>query len=122
MRVRVHADKPLAAGLLTLGEGAAKPLVEGDGNAFETELVLSRDNSYRIELVLLAGRREVVLRGVLIETREVVEVLNCGNRLWRRNRRLQACSLFRWHGFAESWHCTNQDGSFRPAFNPTMHR
>ena len=50
VRVRVHADKPLAAGLLTLGEGAAKPLVAGEGSVFETELVLSQDNSYRIEL------------------------------------------------------------------------
>jgi hypothetical protein len=50
VRVRIHADKPLAAGLLTLGEGSAKPLVAGEGNVFETELVLTQDNSYRIEL------------------------------------------------------------------------
>jgi hypothetical protein len=50
VRLRVHADKPLAAGLLTLGEGPAKPLIAGDEGVFETELVLSQDNSYRIEL------------------------------------------------------------------------
>ncbi len=42
-------------------------------------------DTHRIELVFLARRGEVILRSVLVETREVVEVLNSGDGLGRRD-------------------------------------
>jgi hypothetical protein len=50
VRLRIHTDKPVTEGLMTLTEGAAVPLRSSGERSSEAELVLSKDNSYRIRL------------------------------------------------------------------------
>ena len=49
VRVRVHTDKPIAAGELAMGRGAVSLAPGGDRFA-DADLVLARDDSYRIRL------------------------------------------------------------------------
>jgi hypothetical protein len=49
VRLRVHADKPIASAELSLSAG--KTALERAGQTLEADLVLSRDDSYRIRLV-----------------------------------------------------------------------
>ena len=49
VRVRIHSDKPIAAGQLTLAAGAV-PLQSSGDRTVDAELVLARDDSYRIRL------------------------------------------------------------------------
>jgi len=50
IHLRVHADKPIARGELALGKSAHVPLQRTDDRTFETDLVLAKDDSYRIRL------------------------------------------------------------------------
>ena len=50
VHLRVHASKPIARGELALGTSVATPLQPGGDGTFETDLVLSKDDSYRIRL------------------------------------------------------------------------
>jgi uncharacterized protein DUF4175 len=50
IHLRVHADKPIARGELALGKSGHVPLQRGDDRTFETDLVLAKDDSYRIRL------------------------------------------------------------------------
>jgi hypothetical protein len=49
VRIRIHADKPIATGQLAMGSGAV-PLKDAGANAADAELVLTRDDSYRVHL------------------------------------------------------------------------
>ena len=49
VRVRIHADKPIASGQLALGAGA-QPLRSSGDRSVDADLVLSRDDSYRVRL------------------------------------------------------------------------
>ncbi len=49
VRVRIHTDKPIAAGELTMGSGVTSLTPAGERMA-DAELVLARDDSYRIRL------------------------------------------------------------------------
>ena len=49
VRVRIHADKPIATGQLALGTGAV-PLQPSGDRTMDADLVLARDGSYRIKL------------------------------------------------------------------------
>ena len=49
VRVRIHTDTPIAAGELTMGSGATLLRPAGERTA-DAELVLARDDSYRIRL------------------------------------------------------------------------
>ena len=50
VRLAVHTDKPIARGELALGSASVRPLQPTDDCTAETELVLSKDDSYRIRL------------------------------------------------------------------------
>jgi hypothetical protein len=50
VKVRVHTDKPVVSGEMALEGGAALPLKPGAANFLDTELVLRRDDAYRIQL------------------------------------------------------------------------
>jgi hypothetical protein len=50
VHVRVHADKPVAHGALALGKSAQMTLQRSDDRTFETDLILAKDDSYRIRL------------------------------------------------------------------------
>ena len=50
VRVRVHADKPLAEAQLAFPAGAVAKLEPGSDGVVEVELTLARDDSYRVEL------------------------------------------------------------------------
>ena len=50
VHVRVHADKAIAHGELALGKSAHVPLQRNDDRTFETDLVLAKDDSYRIRI------------------------------------------------------------------------
>lgn len=50
VRVSIHTDKPVEHGELTLGRSAALPLQPAGGRIFEAELLLAKDDSYRIRL------------------------------------------------------------------------
>ena len=56
VRLRVHTDKPVASGELALGGGRTAAL-KADGAVAEAELVLSRDDSYRVRLADADGLR-----------------------------------------------------------------
>jgi len=56
VRLRITADKPLAEGELALSGGRAALQADGD-RALVTELVLSRDDSYRVRLLDRDGLR-----------------------------------------------------------------
>ena len=49
VRLRIHADKPIATGQLAMASGAVS-LKEAGPNAVDAELVLTRDDSYRVRL------------------------------------------------------------------------
>ncbi len=57
VRLRVHADRPVAGGELALTGSPSLPLRGADGNALEAELTLARDDSYRVHLVDPGGLR-----------------------------------------------------------------
>ena len=57
VRVRVHVDKAVSSGEMTLGEGAARPFSRADDRVLEGDLVLARDDSYRIRLADADGLR-----------------------------------------------------------------
>jgi hypothetical protein len=50
VRLRVHADKPVAQGELALSKSTSLSLQRRDDRTFEADLVLARDDSYRIRL------------------------------------------------------------------------
>jgi hypothetical protein len=50
VRLRVHADKPIAQGELALGRSPRVSLQRTDDRTFEADLLLARDDSYRIRL------------------------------------------------------------------------
>jgi uncharacterized protein DUF4175 len=50
VHLRVHADKAIAHGELALGKSAHVPLQRSDDRTFETDLVLAKDDSYRIRI------------------------------------------------------------------------
>jgi hypothetical protein len=50
VRVRVHVDKPIASGELAFGSSRAASLRAGGGHVLEADLVLARDDSYRVRL------------------------------------------------------------------------
>lgn len=50
VRVRVHTDKPVVSGAMSFGGGTSLALTGGDDRVLETELVLARDDSYRLQL------------------------------------------------------------------------
>ena len=50
VRVRVHADRPIASGALVFGEGGARRFAVAGERLLETEMVLARDDSYRVTL------------------------------------------------------------------------
>jgi hypothetical protein len=50
VRLRVHADKPVAAGELTLGGTGAVPLRPTFDGTAEAEIVVAREDSYRVSL------------------------------------------------------------------------
>jgi hypothetical protein len=50
VRVRVHADKPIAAGQLALGSRSALVLSPSGERTADAQLTLSKDDSYRIKL------------------------------------------------------------------------
>jgi len=50
VRLRVQTDKPIAAAEMTLAGAGAKPLQPAGDRSAEIELVLSRDDSYRLRL------------------------------------------------------------------------
>jgi hypothetical protein len=54
VRVRIHTDKPIASGRLTLRGGAVSLQATGERVA-DADLVLSRDDSYRVSLADLDG-------------------------------------------------------------------
>src|SRR4029450_12538156 len=55
VRLAIHTDKPIATGHLALGSSAVLPLRGIDDCRAEAELVLSKDDSYRIRLADLDG-------------------------------------------------------------------
>ena len=57
VKVRVHTDKPVVSGEMALEGGAALPLRPGGANVLDTELVLRRDDAYRIQLADSDGLR-----------------------------------------------------------------
>jgi hypothetical protein len=50
VRLRIHTDKPVVSGEMTLERGAAVPLEPSSDHVLDTELVLRRDDAYRIQL------------------------------------------------------------------------
>jgi hypothetical protein len=50
VRVRVYVDKPVSAGEMTLAEGPARPFTRATERMLEGDLLLARDDSYRIRL------------------------------------------------------------------------
>jgi hypothetical protein len=50
VRVSIHTDKPAEHGELALGRSATLPLQAAGGRIFEAELLLAKDDSYRIRL------------------------------------------------------------------------
>ena len=50
VHLRVHASKPIARGQLALGKSVPMPLQPAGDGTFEADLVLARDDSYRIRL------------------------------------------------------------------------
>jgi hypothetical protein len=50
VRLRVHADKPVAQGELALSKSTSLSLQRRDDRTFEADLVLANDDSYRIRL------------------------------------------------------------------------
>jgi len=50
VRLRIQADKPIARGELTLGHSPAMPLQAAGARTIEAELLLARDDSYRVRL------------------------------------------------------------------------
>jgi hypothetical protein len=79
VRLRVHADKPVAAGELTVGDTAAVPLrLAADGTA-EAEIAVSRDDSYRVSLAdrdgLHSGRGSQYFIRVMDDRPPAVRVL-----------------------------------------------
>jgi hypothetical protein len=50
VRVRVHADKPVVAGNLVLGEGGTRRFSAAGDRVLESEVVLARDDSYRVTI------------------------------------------------------------------------
>ena len=48
VRLRVHADKPLVAGQLTLGGDRTVPLRPASDGTGEAEITLASDDSYRV--------------------------------------------------------------------------
>ena len=50
VRVSIHTDKPIEHGEMTLGRSAALSLHPAGGRTFEVELLLAKDDSYRIRL------------------------------------------------------------------------
>jgi hypothetical protein len=55
VRLAIHTDKPIARGHLALGSSPVLPLRATDDCRAEAELVLSKDDSYRIRLADLDG-------------------------------------------------------------------
>jgi hypothetical protein len=51
VRVRIHTDKPVASGRLTLAESAQAPLTPESDRLLEGSLLLTKDDSYRVALV-----------------------------------------------------------------------
>jgi archaellum component FlaC len=56
VRVRVHADKAIASGSITLGNGRLELRAAGD-KLLEADLTLDKDDSYRVELADADGLR-----------------------------------------------------------------
>lgn len=50
VRVRIHTDKPMAGGRLALRQGGSMPLIAAGDRLAEASLILSKDDSYRIEV------------------------------------------------------------------------
>ena len=50
VRFSIHTDKPVERGEMSLGRSAALPLRASGGRTFEAELLLAKDDSYRIRL------------------------------------------------------------------------
>lgn len=57
VRVRVHADRPVASGDLRLGEGGTRRFTAVGERMLESEMVLARDDSYRVTLADAHGLR-----------------------------------------------------------------
>jgi hypothetical protein len=57
VRLRIHADKPVASGELALGTASKVGLRAAGANVLEAELTLARDDSYRVSLADAGGLR-----------------------------------------------------------------
>jgi hypothetical protein len=57
VRLRIHADRPVAAGALALSGLSTLPLRAAGEKALEAELTLARDGSYRVHLTDAGGLR-----------------------------------------------------------------
>jgi hypothetical protein len=57
VRVRVHVDKPVSAGEMTSAEGPPRPFTRAAERMLEGDLLLARDDSYRIRLSDVDGLR-----------------------------------------------------------------
>ena len=55
VRVRIHTDKPVSSGALTLTGGEPSPLTSTTDRVLDTKLVLTKDDSYRVALVDVDG-------------------------------------------------------------------
>ncbi|HSC29419.1 MAG TPA: hypothetical protein VLD67_19230 [Vicinamibacterales bacterium] len=57
VRVRVHTDKPIRSGEMSLGGAEARPLRSAGSRLLEADLVLTSDDSYRLSLTDADGLR-----------------------------------------------------------------
>jgi hypothetical protein len=57
VRVRIHTDKPVVSGEISLEGGAALPLEPTGDRVLDAELVLRRDDAYRVQLADADGLR-----------------------------------------------------------------
>jgi hypothetical protein len=57
VRVQVHTDKPIASGEMALGGANVVPMKASGDTVLETELVLTKDDSYRLRLADRDGLR-----------------------------------------------------------------
>ena len=57
VRVRIHADKPLSSAELSLGEGRKVAAAAAGEHTVEAQLVLAKDDSYRVQLADADGLR-----------------------------------------------------------------
>ena len=62
VRLRIHTDKPIAAGELAMA-GTTAPLARAGETVLETTLVLARDGSYRVRLTDRDGLRSPLPTG-----------------------------------------------------------